>query len=85
MSFIPLIILFVIVGGMTDTDKNKSAKHTSQTHQEEKDKKQKNEEKDKDRDKKGKKDDGSIQHQAKKNHNLNISQITKTIKVRQRT
>ncbi|USH38750.1 hypothetical protein K9E92_14505 [Staphylococcus pseudintermedius] len=59
MSFIPLIILFVIVGGMTDTDKNKSAKHTSQTHQEEKDKKQKNEEKDKDRDKKGKKDDGS--------------------------
>ncbi len=59
MSFIPLIILFVIVGGMTDTDKNKSAKHTSQTHQEEKDKKQKNEDKDKDRDKKGKKDDGS--------------------------
>ena len=41
ISFIPLLILFILVGLTNDTTKDKSASHDTKTHQVDKDKKDK--------------------------------------------
>ncbi|WP_203232820.1 thermonuclease family protein [Staphylococcus ursi] len=55
ISFIPLLILFILVGLTNDTTKDKNASHDTKTHQVDKDKKE-TDKKDKNKEEKDKKD-----------------------------